>query len=150
MGIERPVLADLSTQSERCAIGRQEKFDRSRIEANSMIQGMDLIPLVDAPDDHHANKNLKVIDVSRVTGKQWLDCEWTIRFDDDIDPGSRNIDARKLVHNLIDLHDHDAIVEGPSLDNDGGVFGVRARVEISFSIRLFRAYQDDIWNQIDE
>src|SRR5258708_23150829 len=66
MGVERPVFADLSAQSKRLAIGRQKKFDSCSIEANSVIQRVNLMPLVYAADHHHADKNLQLIDVARV------------------------------------------------------------------------------------
>src|ERR1700751_3381627 len=66
MRVERPVFADLSAQSKRLSIGRQKKFDGCSIEANSVIQGVNLMPLVYAADHHHADKNLQLIDVTRV------------------------------------------------------------------------------------
>src|SRR6266404_8445774 len=48
--IERPVFTDLSAQSKRLPIGRQKKFNGRSIEANSVIQGVNPMPFIYAPD----------------------------------------------------------------------------------------------------
>ena len=97
MRIEREMLADLSTKPKRLAVGRQQKFDRSRIETNSVIERLNLVLLVDATNDHHSGENLKLGDVTGVTGEERLDCKRSIGFDHDVHPGRRNIDPWKPV-----------------------------------------------------
>src|SRR5712672_57455 len=48
--VERPVFADLSAQTERLAIGRQKEFNGRSIETNSVVQGVNLMPFIDAAD----------------------------------------------------------------------------------------------------
>src|SRR6267143_2579384 len=64
--VECPVFADLSSQSKRFAVGWQKKFNGRSIEANSVIQRVNFMPLVYATDDHHTDKNLQIVDVARV------------------------------------------------------------------------------------
>jgi hypothetical protein len=51
----------------RFPISRQEKFDCRGIEANAGIQGTNLMALIDAADHHHADQNLEVVDLARIT-----------------------------------------------------------------------------------
>jgi hypothetical protein len=64
--VQRPVFADLSAQPKRLPIRRQKKFNGRRIEANSMIQRVNLMPFIYSADRHHADKNLQIVDVARV------------------------------------------------------------------------------------
>src|SRR6266478_2273040 len=86
MGVERPVFADLSAQSKRLSIGRQKKFDGRGIEPNSVIQRVNLMPLVYAADHHHADQNLKSVDLAWVACEQRFYREWPIGLDYNIDP----------------------------------------------------------------
>ena len=55
---------------QRFPISRQEKFDCRGIEASAVIQGTNLMALIDAADHHHADQNLDVVDLARVAGEQ--------------------------------------------------------------------------------
>ena len=62
----------------------------------------------------------------------------------------RNIDARKLVDDFVDLHDDDPIVKRRGFDNDRGVLGIGSRVEVAVLVRLLGADENDVGHQIHE
>ena len=72
------------------------------------------------------------------------------RFDDDIHPGTGNVDSRQLVEDSIHLGDDNAVVEGRGFDNDRCVFGVGAGEQIAICICRLRANQRDAGGQVDE
>ena len=108
------------------AAGRKQQLDRGGIEANPVIKGADLMALVDPSDYQHTNESLQLVDLAWIARKEGLDCE---AFHDGIDPGRRNIDARKL--DFVDLHDDDPIVKRRGFDNDRGVLGTGSRVDVA-------------------
>jgi hypothetical protein len=65
-------------------------------------------------------------------------------------PVCRNVDARHLVDELVDLGDHHAVLECGRLDHSRRVFGVRAGVEVAFAIGAHRGDQRDLRGEIDE
>ena len=69
MRVEREVLAYLPAKSQGLPIRRQQKFDGSGIEADTVIERLDLVPFVDPTNDHHPGQNLKLSNVARVAGK---------------------------------------------------------------------------------
>jgi len=150
MRVEGPVAADLAFQAERIAVSRQQQFDGGGVEADAVVQGRHFMPLVDAADDHHGHQDLQFGDVARVAREQRLERKRTVGFDHEIDPRGRNVDARQLVDDFIDLGDHDAVAEGGRFDDGRRVFGVRPGVQIAFAVGLHRAHQRHLRREVDE
>lgn len=150
MRIERPVRADLAFQAELFAVGRQQQFDRGRIEADAVIERRDAVAFVDAANRHHRHQDLQLADVTRIAREKRLDRKRTIRLDDHIDPRAGNVDARQFIDDLVHLRDHDAVAERGGLDDGRGVFGIRAGVEIAVPVRLHRAHERDVRREVDE
>ena len=73
-----------------------------------------------------------------------------IRRHDDVDPGRRDVDARQLLHDFVDLHDDHPVVEGGRLDDGRRVLGVRAGVEVALAVGLLGADQRHVGHQVDE
>src|SRR5580658_5011787 len=130
MRVESPVFADLPAQPQRLSVGGEEKLNGCCIKTNTMVQRLNLVHLVDAANDHHSNEDLEIVDVPRVTCEERLHNEWFVRLNHNVDPGCRDIYPRKLIDDLVDLHDHDRIVKGGRLNDDRSIFGVRPRKEI--------------------
>ena len=150
MRIERPVAADLALQPETRRIGGQQQFDRGGVEADAVVQALHAILGVDALDRHHRHQHLYLGDLRRVAGEQRLDEMRARAGDHEVHPVAGNIHARHLVHQLVDLRDHDAVLERGGLDDRGRVLGVRAGVQIALRIGGLRGHQRDMRRQVDE
>ena len=90
--------------------------------------------LIDATDDHHPGQDLKIGDVAGITSKQRLDRVWLVGLYNDIDPGTGDVDPWQCVDDLVDLHDHNRVVESSGLNNNRGIFSVRPCEQIAFLI----------------
>ena len=77
-------------------------------------------------------------------------CEGAVRRDDDVDPGRRDVHARQLVHDFVDLHDDHPVVEGRRLDDGRRVLGIRAGVEVALAVGLLGTDQRHVGHQVDE
>jgi hypothetical protein len=86
MWVHRPMFADLPTKSERLPVRGRQKVDRGRVDADAVIERVDLMLLVDAAKDHHPEENLKIVDFPGIARKKRFDFKGTIRFDDHIHP----------------------------------------------------------------
>jgi hypothetical protein len=150
MRVKRPILADLSAQPERLAVGREQQFDGRRIEPDAVVERSNLMSLVDSADHQHADQDLQLVDLARVARKERLDREGLVGFDDDVDPRRRNVDARQLVHDLVDLDNDDSIVKRGRLDDHRRVLGIRARVNVALLVTLLGTHQHDIRRKIHE
>jgi hypothetical protein len=115
-----------------------------------VIERLDLVPFIDATNNHHSSENLKLSDVARVAGKERLNREGFVGFHDNIYPGRWNIDARKLVNDLVHLDDDNRIVKGRGLHNYRRIFSVWACKQIPFLVRLFGAYQYNVRDKVNE
>src|SRR5437879_5131866 len=91
MRVQDAVFTDFAVEAERFAIRRQQQFDGGGIETDAVVERPNTMSLVHAANDHHADKNLQVRDVARITRKQRLYSKRLIRLDNNINPGSRNI-----------------------------------------------------------
>ena len=127
MRVQRPVPADLALQAERCGVGRQQQFDRGRVEADAVIQPLHAVRGVDALDDEHRHQHLDLGDQRRVAREQRLDVVRLRARDVEVDPVRRDVHARQPVDDLVDLRDDDAALERGRLDDRRRVLGVRDR-----------------------
>ena len=55
-----------------------------------------------------------------------------------------------MIHHLVDLGDHNALLELGGLHDDGGVLRVGASVEVAVLVRLIGSHQGHPGDQIDE
>src|SRR5580692_2592593 len=106
--------------------------------------------LIDATDDHHRGQDLQIADVAGIASKERLDRVWLVGFDNDIDPGTGDVNPWQCVDDLVDLHDHNCVVEGGGLNNHRGIFGVRSCEQIAFVICLFCADQYYVRDKVYE
>jgi hypothetical protein len=144
------MFTNLAAQSERLAVGRQQKFDRPGIESNSVVERVHLVPLINTANDHHSHENLKISDLPRIASEEWFDCERPVSFDNHIDPGRRNIHPRKLFDDFVYLDDDNRIVKCCRFNDHRRIFRARSRVQIAVTIGLFRAHQHNIRRQVDK
>ena len=148
--IERPVRADLALQAELLAVGRQQQLDRRGVEADPVVQALDPVRLVEALDREHRGQDLRFGDRGRVAREQRLDIERPPRLDDEMHAVARNVDARHLVDDAVDLRDHDAVLERGGLDDGRRVLRVRARVQVAVGVGADRGDQRDLRREVDE
>ncbi len=95
MWIERPVCADLPFEAEGdLGVGRQQEFDRRGVEADAVVEPVDPVLGVEAPDGHHRHQHLNFGDLRRIAGEQRLHGGGRRAFDDEVDPVGGNVDAR--------------------------------------------------------
>src|ERR1700750_704147 len=106
--------------------------------------------LIDATDDHHPGQDLKIGDVAGITSKQRLDRVWLVGLYNDIDPGTGDVDPLASVNDLVDLHDHNPVVEGGGLHNHRGILSVGTCEQIAFLIRLLCADQYHVRDKVYE
>src|ERR1700722_539467 len=103
--------------------------------------------LVDATDNHHPGQDLKIGDVTGITGEKGFHRVRVVGLDNDIDPGTGDVDPWQYVDDLVDLHDHNRVVESGSLNNHRGIFSVGTCEEITLLVCLFRAHENNVWSQ---
>ncbi len=150
MRIERPVAGDLAAQAERLGIGGQQQFDGGGVEADAVIEPLDLVFGINAFDGHHRHQHLDFRDLRGVAREQRFDVVRARRLHHKIDPVPRNVDARQRFDNPVDLHDDDAVLEGGRFDDGRRVFRIRARVQVALAVRRFRRDQAHARRQVDE
>src|ERR1700722_13940413 len=97
--------------------------------------------LIDATDDHHPRQDLQISDVAGIASKERFDRVWLVRPYKHIDPGTGDVDPWQCIDDLVDLHDHNRVVEGGSLNNHRGILSVGPCKQIAFLIRLLCANQ---------
>src|SRR5215472_711701 len=148
MWIQYPVLADLSPQTKRLAVGWQQELDGGGVESDTVIQRMNLVEFVDATDDHHPHQNLKIVDMPWIACKQGFYRKRSISFHYDIHARRGDIHARKCFDYLIRLNDHNGIVESCGFYDHGRLLRVRPRVWVPGTTCLFRTNQHDVRNQV--
>ncbi|MGY4455572.1 hypothetical protein ACVWZR_010232 [Bradyrhizobium sp. i1.3.1] len=67
-----------------------------------------------------------------------------------MDAVRRDIDPRNRLDDLVDLGDHDAVLERRCLHHGGRVLGVRAGVEVAVTVGADGGDQGDVRGEIDE
>src|SRR5215510_2015509 len=75
--------------------------------------------------------------VTRVAREKRLHRVWSIGDDNQVNPGTWDVDARQIVYRRVDLSDNDSLPKCGCFDNDRCIFGIGSRVEISLIITLF-------------
>ena len=85
-----------------------------------------------------------------ITGEKGFHGVWLVGLDDDIDPGTGDVDSWQCVDDLVDLYDHNRVVEGGGLNNHRGILCVGACEQIAFLIRLLCANQDHVRDKVYE
>jgi hypothetical protein len=86
----------------------------------------------------------------RVAGEQRLDVERLWRRDHEIYAVARNVHARQLVHNLIDLGDDNACLESGRFDDRRRVLRIRTHVQITLAIGAAGHAQCNVGGEVDE
>jgi hypothetical protein len=150
LGVQDPVPADLALQAQGRAVGGQQQLHRRGIEAHAVVQGRHLVALVDAADHHHGREDLQLLDVAGIAGLDGLLGEGPVRLDDHVHPAAGDVDARQLVDDLVDLHDHQAVPEARRLDVGRRVLGVGPGVEIALPVGHLGAHQHGVGDEIHE
>ncbi|RMU58590.1 hypothetical protein ALP26_00908 [Pseudomonas savastanoi pv. glycinea] len=151
MRVKCPVTADLALEAQRLAVSRQNQFNGCGIEANAVVQRLNVVFFVDAANRHHRHQYVHRLDVAWVAGEQRLDVERLVGYHHKIDPRGRNVHARQfadVIHQLIDLNDDDAIAERSRLDQRGGVFGARAGVDVACPVGHEACGQHHVGDQV--
>ncbi len=85
--IDHPVLADLALEAKPLAVGRQQQLDGRRVEADTVVQRLDFVLLVDAAQRDHGHQHLDIGDRGRIAREQRLQVHGVGRFDDRDRPG---------------------------------------------------------------
>jgi hypothetical protein len=85
-----------------------------------------------------------------VAREQRLDVVGLRRLHHEIDPVAGNVDARQLVHDAVDLHDHDAVLECGRLDDGRRVLGIGTGIQVAVSVRRLGGDQGHARRQVDE
>jgi hypothetical protein len=148
MRVEHPVATNLAAQPQLLSVGRQQQLDRGRVEADAVIKRRDAVTLVDSSDHQHRAQDLHVGDQSRIAREQRLDLVRFVSGNNDIDPRCRNVHAWQLIHDFVDLHDDNTVVESGGLHYGRCVFGIRAGVEVALAVRLLGADQRHVGHQV--
>jgi hypothetical protein len=107
--VQRPVLADLSAQTELLAVGRQDQLDRRRVEPDAVVELVHFVALVHTTDREHRLQDLDVADQMRIAREQSLHVARPIGLHAHIDPVAGDVDPRELVDDLIHLDNDDAV-----------------------------------------
>ena len=141
---------DRALQPKPLAECRQQELDRSRAEADAVIEPLHAIGRIDTLDREHRGQDLAFRDRGRIAREQRLDEERLVGLDDEMDPIRRDVDPRNGVDDLVDLCDHDAVLERRRLDHGRSVLGVRAGVEISLAVGADGGDQRDVRREVDE
>ena len=131
----------LPLQAELLAVGRQDQFDRGRVEADAVIERLHLMALVDAANRHHRHQDLHSADVARVAREERLDEERLVGLRPRSRPTTPGMSTRGrslVVDDFVDLRDHDAVAERGGFDERRRVLGVRAGVEVAVAVGLWR------------
>jgi len=149
--VEGPVAADLALQAEGFTVGGQDQFDGSGVEADAMVEGLHIVFFVDAADRHHRHQHMHRLDMARVAGEQRLDVERLVGHHHKIHPTGGDVDAGQIadvIHQLVDLHDHDAIAERGGFDQRRSIFGAGAGVDISGTVGHETGGQYNVGDQV--
>ena len=148
--IERKAGSHLALQSQPLAICWQQKFNRSRVEPDTVVQPLDAIGCVNAFDRQHGGENLALGNRAWVAREQRFDKERLVRLHHEVHAIAGNVDPWHLVHNLVDLRDDHAIFEGGCLNDRRRIFRVGSGIEIAVPVRADRRDQGDMRRQVDE
>src|ERR1700744_1160056 len=106
--------------------------------------------LINAADGEHADEYMQLGDQLRVTGEQGFQLVRFVGFHYKVDPGGGDIDPGQLIHDLIDLYDHDAVFERRCFDDGGCFFRVWAGIQVAQPVSFVGCDQCDIRNKIDK
>src|SRR5258708_29338280 len=106
--------------------------------------------LIDPANGHHRHQDVELTDRARITSKEGFNQEWAVGLDNDIDPGTRDIHAGKVVRDLIDLGDNNPIVKSRGLHNGRGIFRTEASVKVPSRITLLSTDQGNLWEKINK
>jgi len=150
MGIEGPVSADLPPQAQLRGIGGEQQLDGGGVEANAVVEAGDSVFSVDALDGHHRHQHLDLGDLGRVPGEERLHVVGRGGLHHEVHPPGRNIHPGQLVHDLVDLRDDKAVLEGRGLHDGGRVLGVGPGVQVALGIGHLRGDERNLGSEIDE
>src|ERR1700735_3717187 len=106
--------------------------------------------LIDATDDHHRGQDLQIADVTGIASKERFDRIWLVGLDNDIDPGTGDVDPWQAVDDLVDLYDHNRVVKGGSLNNHRSILSVGSCEQIAFPVRLLCANEHHVRDKVHE
>src|ERR1700722_10154891 len=104
--------------------------------------------LIDAADDHHPGQDLEIGDVAGITSKKRFDRVWLVGLDNDIHPGTGDVDPWQGVDDVVDLHDHNRIVESSGLHDHRRILSVGPCKQITFLVRLLCANQYHVRDKV--
>ncbi len=93
--VERPVPADLALEAERFRIGREQQLDGGGVEPDAVVERQHPVALVDAANGEHGHEDVLFGYQARITGEERLDGRRPVRLHHEVDPVSRNVDARQ-------------------------------------------------------
>ena len=150
MRVQDEVLADLALQAQLFTIGGEQQLDSSGIKADTMVHGFNLIFAINALQSHHAFQYLCVGNQGRVTGEQGLDVEGFRGLDYIVNPVSRNIYARQLVNDLVNLGDNDTLTEFSCFNDCRSILGAEAGEQVALSVSHGCSNQSNTRGQIQE
>gem|GEM_PF-6418854 len=83
----------------------------------------------------------------------WLDVERLVGLHHEVDPAGRDVHARqvaRVVDDLVDLDDDDAVGEGRGFDQRRGVLGARAGVDVALAVGGEAGHQRDVGDQVHQ
>src|ERR1700679_3662239 len=106
--------------------------------------------LINATDEHRRGEDLQFGYVARITGEKGFDRVWLVGLDNDIDPGTGDVDPWQGVDDLVYLHNHNCVVESGGLHNHRSILSVWPCEQIAFLIRLLCANQHQVRDQVYE
>ena len=151
MRVQRPVATDLALETQALTIRRQDQLDGSSVEADAVVERLHVVALVDAANRHHRHQHVHRLDEARVAREQRLDVERLVGLHDEVDPRAGNVDARqvgRVIDELVDLHDHDAVGKRGGLDQRWRVFRAGAGVDVAVAVGLETGHQRNVGNQV--
>ena len=100
------------------------QFDGRGSETDAMIERCHAVALINSANHEHAHQDLHFADIPGIAREQSLNLVGLIGYDDDVDPGGRNVHSRQVVHDFIDLHNDHPIMKGAVASTMVGVSSV--------------------------
>ncbi len=117
-----------------------------------MVERQHLVLGVDALDGHHGHEDMLITDPGRVAGEKGFLLEGLIGLDYKIHPVAGDIDPGQFApaHQLVDLGDHQPLLEGGRLRQGGGILGAVSRVKVAVGVSLQGRDQADVRLEINK
>ena len=150
MGIEDPMGADAALKPQLLAVGGEQQLDGRPVVTDAMVQGLHFVFGVDTLDDHHAHKDVFILDFLGIAGKKRLHGIRLVSLNDVVHPTGRDIHSGQFIglHNLVHLGDDNAVFKGGGLHNYGGLLGIVTGVKPPVLIGLVRRNEADLGSQV--